>query len=84
MPRIEDRKDLARSGETAQVLAGTTGENDPVTRATRLGYAMTYSEEGRAVNCDDGIHVEHPVTSSRSLTAPGIRLAGSQGNRINP
>jgi hypothetical protein len=28
LPRTEDRKDLARSGETAKVLAGTIGEND--------------------------------------------------------
>jgi hypothetical protein len=40
---VEEKMDLARSGRP-RMLAKTTGENDPVPRATKLGslgYAVT-------------------------------------------
>jgi hypothetical protein len=57
----------------AEVLAGTTASGEPA----MLGNAMTQLKEGQAVNCDGGIYVEHPRAHR------GIRLTGSQGNRID-
>lgn len=58
----------------AEVLAR---KNDPAYPPVMLGNAMTQLKEGRAVNCDGGIYDEHPRAHH------GIRLTGSQGDRID-
>ena len=47
---VEDRKDLARSAEAADVLAETTGENDPASPRYQAGLRYNIRRDGRLIS----------------------------------
>ena len=47
---VEDRKDLARSAEAADVLAETTGENDPASRRYQAGLRYDIRRDERLIS----------------------------------
>ena len=47
---VEDRKDLARSAEAADVLAETTGENDPASPRYQAGLRYDIRRDGRLIS----------------------------------
>jgi len=47
---VDDRKDLARSAEAADVLAETTGENDPASPRYQAGLRCDIRRDGRSIS----------------------------------